>query len=74
MLANNKKYRLISEDIFGEKIGMTDDGALVKVLIYDIVRHFRIVSVISLVVSSNCYDRIAHAIKGVACEAMLEYI
>ena len=38
MMDNSRKYKLIPDKIFSEKGRMADDGGLVKILFYDIVR------------------------------------
>ena len=38
MMDNSRKYKLMPDEIFSEKGRMADDGGLVKILFYDIVR------------------------------------
>jgi hypothetical protein len=38
MLANVRKYKLMPEEVYGERNCLADDGTLSKVLFYDIVR------------------------------------
>ena len=38
MLKQARKYRLVPEEIYSERNRLVDDGTLVKVLFYDIVR------------------------------------
>ena len=64
MLGNVRKYNLMPDEIFSERNGMADDGALTKVLFYDIARQLRIVAAVGLVDASNCYDRVTHAIAS----------
>lgn len=62
MLDNLRLYGLMAEEIFS-KVGRTaEDGALAKILFYDIVCQCRLTSAISSVDATNCYDSIAHAI------------
>ena len=62
MLQTVRRYRLMPEEICSEKNRLADDGTLVKVLFYDIVRQTRLPSGIGAVDADNCYDRIAHPI------------
>ena len=84
MLDKAWKYKLILEEIFSKKNRMADDGGLAKMLYYDIVRQTRSAAAIALVDTSNCYNRIAHAmaslifqsfgVKSTAVLVMLETI
>ena len=58
MMENARQYGLMEEEIYSEKGKTADDGALAKVLFYDIVRQSRRPTAISLVDASNCYDAI----------------
>ena len=40
---------------------MADDGTLAKVLVFDVVRQFKLPAGLSLVDTANCYDSVAHA-------------
>lgn len=75
MLDNVRQYGLMAEEIFS-KVGCTaEDGALVKILFYDIVRQCRLSAAISSVHDSNCYDSIAHAIALIIfqdCRVLVE--
>lgn len=64
MMKNIRKYHLMPEEIFSEKNRTADDGALAKLLFFDIGRQLRTPSAIASVDASNCYDRIAHAIAS----------
>jgi hypothetical protein len=69
MLHNVRKYKLMPEEIYSEKNRLADDGTLVKVLFYDIVRQTRRPAGISAVDADNCYDRIAHPIASLVFQA-----
>jgi hypothetical protein len=73
------------EEIYSEKNRLADDGTLVKVLFYDIVRQTRLPAGISAVDADNCYNHIAHliallvffqavGIKKEACESIFSTI
>jgi hypothetical protein len=64
------KYGLMEDEVFSEQGRMAEDGALSKVLFYDIVRQFRLSTAISSVDASNCYDSITHAIASLIFQAM----
>ena len=70
MLHNVRKYKLMPEEIYSEKNRLADDGTLVKVLFYDIVRQARLPAGISTVDADNCYDRISHPIVSLAFQAL----
>jgi hypothetical protein len=70
MLHNVRKYKMMPEEIYSEKNRLADDGTLVKVLFYDIVRQTRLPAGISAVDADNCYDRIAHPIASLAFQAL----
>ncbi len=57
------------EEIFSEKNWMADDGTLCKTLFYDITRQARVPAAIALVDTSNCYDKIAHAMASLVFQA-----
>jgi hypothetical protein len=65
MMDNVRKYGLVEEEIYSEQGKTAEDGALAKVLFYDIVRWSRLCASISCVDASNCYDSIAHAIASI---------
>jgi hypothetical protein len=58
------------DEVFSEQGRTAEDGALAKVLFYNIVHQFRLPACISLVVVANCYDSIAHAIALLIFQAM----
>jgi hypothetical protein len=70
MLHNIRKYKLMPKEIYSEKNRLADDGTLVKVLFYDIVRQTWLPAGISAVDADNCYDRIAHPIASLAFQAL----
>lgn len=65
-----RKYGLMADEVFSERGRTAEDGALAKVLFYDIVRQFRISAAISSIDAANCYDSIAHAIASLIFQAM----
>ena len=65
-----RKYGLMADEVFSEQGRTAEDGALAKVLFYDIVRQFRLSAGISSVDAANCYDSIAHAIASLIFQAM----
>jgi hypothetical protein len=69
MLTNIWKYNLMMEEIFSELGCTAEDGALSKILFYDIVRSCRLAAAISSVDAANCYDSIAHAISSLVFQA-----
>ena len=48
---------------------MTDNGTLAKVLLFDVVRQFRLPAGLSSVDAANCYDSVARAIAALAFRA-----
>jgi len=69
MMANIRRYHLMPEEIFSERNRTADDGALSKILFFDIGRQLRVPSAIASVDASNCYDRVAHAIASLIFQA-----
>ena len=69
LMDNVRKYKLMPDEIFSEKARMADDGALAKVLFYDIVRQLRRPAGLASVDAANCYDRVAHAIASMVFQA-----
>jgi len=65
-----RKYGLMADEVFSEQGRTAEDGALAKVLFYDIVRQFRLPAGISSVDAANCYDSIAHAIASLIFQSM----
>ena len=64
-----REYGLMMEEIFSELGRTAEDGALSKILFYDIVRQSRLSTAISSVDAANCYDSIAHAIASLIFQA-----
>ena len=48
---------------------MADDSTLAKVLLFDVVRQFRLPAGLSSVDAANCYDGSAHAIAALTFRA-----
>ena len=69
MLETARQNNLMPEEIFSERGRMATDGALAKVLFYDISRQMKKAAGIASVDASNCYDRIAHAIASLVFQA-----
>ena len=84
MLEVAQRYGLMPEEIYSELGKTAEDGALAKILFYDLVRQSRLSASVGSVDASNCYDSIAHAIASLVfqsfgvpvegCEAMLDAI
>ncbi len=69
MMKNVRKYNLMPEETFSEKNRMADDGTLCKTLFYNITRQAQVPAAIASVDTSNCTDRIAHAIASLIFQA-----
>jgi hypothetical protein len=69
MLDNARGHQLMPEEIFSEKNRMADDGTVCTTLFYDITRQARVLAAIASVNTSNCYDRIAHAMASMIFQA-----
>jgi hypothetical protein len=69
MLANIRKYKLMSEEVYSERNRLADDGTLSKVLFYDIVRQLQRLPVLASVGADNCYDGIAHPMASMVFQA-----
>jgi ribonuclease HI len=69
MLANVRAHGLMMEEIFSEVGCTAEDGALSKILFYDVVWQCRLTAAISLIDAANCYDSIAHAIASLIFQA-----
>ncbi len=70
LLDTVRKYKLMPEEIYSEKNRLANDGTLVKVLFYDIIRQMRLPAGISAVNADNCYDRIAHPITSLVFQSL----
>jgi len=69
MLDEARRQNLMSEEVFSKRNKMADDGALTKVLTYDIIRQTRGSVGLASVDADNCYNRIAHAIASLVFQA-----
>eukprot|EP00956_Cyclotella_meneghiniana_P026049 scaffold55510_cov37-Cyclotella_meneghiniana.AAC.1 len=69
MMDNVRKYKLMPEEIFSERMREATDGGMSKKLFYDIVRQLRRPAGIASVDAANCYDRVAHAISSMVFQA-----
>ena len=69
MLDNVRKHNLMPDEIFSEKGRTADDGALSKILFYDIVRQLRIPAAIASVDAAQCYDSIAYAVASMVSQS-----
>ena len=70
MLHQAQKYKLIPEEIYSKRNRLADDGTLVKLLFYDIVRQTRRPAGIGAVDADNCYERIAHPIAPMVFQSL----
>ena len=70
MLYKVRQNNLMPEEIYSEKNLLADDGTLVKVLFYDIVRQTRLPVGISAVDADDCYDCIAHPIASLVFQSL----
>ncbi len=70
MLQVVRKYKLMPEEIYIKKNGLADNGTLVKVLFYDIVRQTCLPAGISAVDADKCYGRIAHPIASLIFQSL----
>jgi hypothetical protein len=69
MLNKARDHNLMIEEIFSKKNQMADDGTLCKTLFFDIARQAQVPTAIALVDTSNCYNRIAHAMVSMIFQA-----
>ncbi len=69
MLQNARDHNLMPEEIFSKKNRMVDDGTLCKTLFFDIARQAHVPAAIASVDTSNCYDRIVHAMASLIFQA-----
>jgi hypothetical protein len=70
MLQTARKYKLMPGEVFSKRNCLADDGTLIKVLLYDIVRQTRLPVGISMVDANNCYNRIMHPIASMVFQAL----
>lgn len=59
----------MAEEIFSEVERTAEDGALAKILFYDIVRQCRFSAAILSVDATNCHDSIAHTVASIIFQA-----
>jgi hypothetical protein len=69
MMGVVQEYGLMMVEIFSEMGRTAEDGALSKILFYDIARQCRLSAAISSVDTANCYDSIAHSIASLISQA-----
>jgi hypothetical protein len=69
MLANVQKYKLMPEEVFSKRNRLADDGALSKVLFFDIARQLRRSAGLASVNANNCHDYIAHPMASMIFQA-----
>jgi hypothetical protein len=69
LMKNVRKHNQMPEEIFSEKNRTANNGTLCKTLFYDMSRQARVPAAIASVDTSNCYDRIAHAIASLVFQA-----
>ena len=70
MLQTARKYKLMPEEVFSKRNCLADNGTLIKVLFYDIVRQTKLPARISVVDADNYYDRIVHPIASMFFQAL----
>ncbi len=70
MIDTVRKYKLMPEEILGEKNCLADDCTLAKELFYNIVRQTCLPAAITAVDADNCYDHIAHPIASFVFQAL----
>ena len=69
MLEKVREHALMPDDIFSKQNRMADDGTLSKTLFCDLARQARAPAAITSVDTSNCYNRIAHAMASLVFQA-----
>jgi hypothetical protein len=69
MMAKAREHALMLEEIFSKRNRMADDGTLSKMLFCDLARQARAPAAIASVDTSNCNDRIAHAMASLVFQA-----
>jgi hypothetical protein len=69
MMQNFRDHHLMSEEIFSKNNRMADNGTLTKTLFYNVTHQTRVPAAIASVNTSNCYDRIAHAMASLIFQA-----
>eukprot|EP00956_Cyclotella_meneghiniana_P022017 scaffold40896_cov41-Cyclotella_meneghiniana.AAC.6 len=69
MMDNARLHKLMQEEIYSEQGRTAEDGALAKILFYDLVRQTKWPASIASIDAANCYDSIAHAIASLIFQA-----
>jgi hypothetical protein len=69
MMDNARLYKMMQDEIYSEQGRTAEDGALAKILFYDLVRQTRWPASIASIDAANCYDSIAHAIASLIFQA-----
>ena len=69
MMDNARLYKLMQDEIYSEQGRTAEDGALAKIMFYDLVRQTRWPASIASIDAANCYDSIAHAIASLIFQA-----
>ncbi len=69
MMERARRYNLMPDEICSEKNWMANNGTLTKTLFFGTVRQARALAAIASVDTSNCYNRIAHAIASLVFQA-----
>eukprot|EP00956_Cyclotella_meneghiniana_P008123 scaffold10809_cov23-Cyclotella_meneghiniana.AAC.2 len=69
MMDNARQYKMMQDEIYSEQGRTAEDGALAKILFYDLVRQTRWPASIASIDAANCYDSIAHAIASLIFQA-----
>jgi hypothetical protein len=70
MLQAVRRYKLMPEEIYSKKNHLANNGTLVKVLFYNIVRQTRLPAGIRAVDADNYYNRIAHPIASLVFQSL----
>ena len=70
MLNSAREHDLMPEEIFSERGRTADDGALAKVLFFDISRQAKVPASLTSADARNCFDSIAHAIASIIFQAL----
>jgi hypothetical protein len=70
MMDKAREHKLIPEEIYIKRNCLAEDGALAKVIFYDIVCQTRRPAGIAALDADNCYDRIAHSIASLVFQSM----
>ena len=70
MMDSVRSNGLMQDEIFSERGRTSSDGALEKVLLFDISRQGRTTMGLASIDAANCYDSIAHAIGSLICQSL----